>query len=560
MESDTKQRLRTRVSLAALVAAGILAACSDSSDSSDAAQAGAETAEAASTTFVFGLANEPRTLDPAYVYDGDTLRILDQIYETLVMLEPGTAQIVPGLAESYTVSPDGLTYTFALREGVRFHDGTDFDAAAVCYNFDRLYNFKGVQQSYSLSTFWQIIFGGFATQDSESSPKTSLYASCEARDARTAVLKLTSPSSALVAALASRYMGIVSPAAVEKYGDDAEISGGSFSFPGTFGSEHPTGTGPFKFETWQRGDKLSLVRNDDYWGDKASIHRLVFKAIPDGPARRQALESGEIDGYDAVAPQDIDALREAGYTILQRAPYNVGYLGFQQRFAPLDNLKVRQAIAHSLNRQALVNAYFPPDTRVADQFLTREILGYSDNVPKYDYDPEKAKQLLAESGVSDLTVEFWYPTGVSRSYMPDPKAIMETFKADMEKVGFTVVPKAVPWTPDYVAGIQRGDAPMYIVGRLGTYADPSDFLGSLFSNSQRMATSPAVVEGLEKALAEVDVEKRAAMYRDLNDQIMAVVPGVPYASVPAFLAFKPGVKGFVTSPVAQESMATVTVD
>lgn len=541
------------IGLATLLA-GVLAACDK-----PAAPAADTTAAAADTsipTFVFGIANEPRTLDPAYVYDGDTLRILDQIYETLVQLKPGTAEIVPGLASAHDVSEDGKTYRFTLRQGVTFHDGTPFDAKAVCFNFDRSYHFKGVQQTLSLSTFWQNVFGGFATQDMPSSPKTSLYASCEVADAHTAVLHLTRPSSALIPALASRYFGIVSPTAVAQHGDGVEISGASFSFPGTFGTAHPTGTGPFKFDTWQRGDKLVLARNDAYWGDKAHIQSLIFKAIPDGPARRQALESGEVDGYDAAAPQDVEALRSAGYLAVERPPYNVGYVGLQPGFPPLDNLKVRQAISHALNREALVKAQFPEGSTLPTQFLTPQIPGFNPDLAFYEYNPERARALLAEAGQPHPTIEFWYPTGVSRAYMPDPKAIMEAFKADLEKVGVKVVPKAVPWTPEYVAGLQQNKAPMYIVGRLGTYADASDFLDSLFTN-RRMVTSDGIIEGLANARTEVDLAQRAAMYQKVNADIMALAPGVPFVSAPTHLVFKAGTKGFVASPIAQESMASV---
>ncbi|MBK6569893.1 ABC transporter substrate-binding protein [Candidatus Aalborgicola defluviihabitans] len=551
-------RRTTTIGIAAMLA-GALVACdkpAGPSASTAAAPAAPAAADKSIPTFVFGLANEPRTLDPAYVYDGDTLRILDQIYETLVQLKPGTAEVVPGLASAHTVSEDGKTYRFTLRDGVTFHDGTPFNAAAVCFNFDRLYNFKDVQQTLSLSTFWQNVFGGFATQDLPSSPKSSLYASCEASDDHTAVLNLTKPSSALIPALASRYFGIVSPAAIKEYGDSVEISGASFSFPGKFGTEHPTGTGAFKFDKWQRGDKLVLARNDTYWGNKASIQSLIFKAIPDGPARRQALESGEIDGYDAAAPQDVEALRGEGYLVVERPGYNVGYVGFQNKTPPMDNVKVRQALSHALNREALVRSQYPAGAKLATQFLTTHVPGFNPDLKSYSYDPELARKMLAEAGHPNPTIEFWYPTGVSRAYMPDPKAIMEAYKADLEKVGVNVVVKAVPWTPEYVAGLQQGKAPMYIVGRLGTYADASDFLDSLFING-RMATSPEIIAGLAAARTEVNLEKRAEQYQKISAEIMALAPGVPFVSAPTHLVFKAGTKGFVASPIAQESMASV---
>ena len=526
-----------------MVAAGLLASASTMGY---AAQSGASDENI--DTFVFSYSNEPRIIDPRYTYDSNTAMVLASIFETLVRTKPGTSEIVPGLAESWEMEDEGRSIRFQLRQGIEFHDGTPFDAKAVCYNFDRNFNFKGVQQSRSLSTYWQEIFGGFATQDTPGSPASSLYKSCDVVEEHVARLNLNQPNASIVPALSSVYMGLSSPTAMEKYGDGVELKGTSFLFTGTYGTEHPTGTGPFKFHSWNRGDKLVLTANEKYWDGSPKIQTLIFKPIADGPARRQALENGEIDGFDAVAPQDIEPLRSAGFNIIERPINNVGYIGFNQNKPPYDNILVRQAIAHALNREAVLKAHFPESAILPQQWiLPPDLAGYPKDYQFFAYDPEKAKQLLEESGLTDRTLEFWYPSGVTRSYMPDPKAIMEAFKVDLERVGFKVQAKAVPWVPEYVAALQQGRAPMYVIGRVSTHAAESDQLNALFG-SGRLASTPELMERMEQAKLEMDADKRAAMYRAIGGELADLAPGVPFSSVPSYLAFKPEFVGYVASP------------
>ncbi|MGH8967905.1 MAG: ABC transporter substrate-binding protein, partial [Actinomycetes bacterium] len=342
------------------------------------------------------------------------------------------------------------------------------------------------------------------------------------------------------------------------YGDEVEVSGSSFEFTGTFGSEHPTGTGPFRFESWKRGDKLTLERYDHYWGEKAKLATLIYKPIPDGQARRQALENGEIDGYDNVAPQDVDALTSGDYVLEERPSSNVGYLGFNRSFKPLDNVKVRQSMAHAINREALLEAMYPPGSLLAEQWVppSMSLDGTESSAPSYDYDPVKAKQLLDDSGVSTPTLELWYATGVTRPYMPDPKAIASTFKADLEKVGFTVNVKGVPWTPDFLGALRGGEAPMYIVGLLPDLADPSQYFGT-FDDAGRWGDLPRdLVADIDAAESETDPARRVTMYEHINAEAMEDLPGLPLVHGVTHLAFAPEVTGFSASPVFAESMAT----
>ena len=512
-------------------------------------------------TLVFGTSTDPVSLDPAYVSDGESLRVADQIFETLVTTEEGGTDPAPSLAKSWESSDDGLAWTFELQTGVKFHDGTDFNADAVCTNFDRWYNFKGVQQSANVSYYWQTVFSGYA--HNEGDLPESLYKSCEAVDDDTVTINLTSPSASFVAGLAVPAFSIASPAALEKY--DADKVGGTNDEPNIetpFGTAHPIGTGPFKFVKWVRSERLEMARNDDYWGDKAKLDRLIFQPIADGSARRQALESGDIQGFDFVNPADLQDLDAAGFQILERPAFNVGYVGMNQAKPPLDNPKIRQAIAHALNREALVKAKYPPGAEVAKEFMPPELFGYADDVTEYDYDPDLAKQLIQDSGVTNPTIEFWYPTNVSRPYMPEPEANFQAFKSDLEKVGFKIVPKSGDWEVDYIDTLDGGNAQMYLFGWTGDFGDPDNFVGTFFRTKQPSwgFDNAEIRNKLEEARKEGDEDKRVELYQEANRLIMDFLPGVPYVHTKPALAFASNVKGYVPSPVSIEPFSIVSVE
>jgi peptide/nickel transport system substrate-binding protein len=206
--------------------------------------------------------------------------------------------------------------------------------------------------------YYVVFFEGFSDKKTP-----SLYQSCEAKDEDTVTVNLTKPSASFLAAMSQASFSMQSPEALKNYEAD-KVSGTAEApkFDGTYGKEHPTGTGALKFESYTAQDKVTLVRNDDYWGQKAILDKVIFRTIPDLAARRQALEAGEIQGYDNADPGDVEALR-ANYQVLQRPAFNVAYLGFNQEQKPLDNPKIRQAIAHALNRDALIKAKYRPASR-----------------------------------------------------------------------------------------------------------------------------------------------------------------------------------------------------
>jgi peptide/nickel transport system substrate-binding protein len=507
-------------------------------------------------TLVFAASADPVSMDPAFISDGESIRVTNQIYEGLVKTKAGSTEIEPSLAKSWTSSPDAKVWNFELQQGVKFHDGTPFNAQAVCDNFNRWYNFKGLLQSDSVSYYWVSFFGGFSDKKTP-----SLYQSCEAKDDDSVTITLTQPSASFLAALSQSAFSISSPTALKKYDAD-KVSGTADEpkFEGSYGLEHPTGTGALKFESFAANDKVVLARYDDYWGAKSILDKVIIRTIPDLPARRQALEAGEIQGYDNADPGDVEALK-ANYQVIQRPAFNVAYVGFNQKKKPLDNIKIRQAVAYALNRDALIKAKYPPGSIVASQFMPPEVQGYNDNVTKYSYDPNKAKQLIAESGVKDPTIEFWYPTSVSRPYMPDPAANFQAFKSDLEKVGFKIVPKSAPWRPNYNNATQSGQAAMFLLGWTGDFGDADNFIGVFFQkfSPQFGFENKEIFSLLDNAERETDPAKRVDLYKQANEAIMKFLPGVPYASTGPFLVFTKNVKGYIPSPVTTELFATVSL-
>ena len=526
--------------LAIVVAAGLVAGCGTNGESGRGG------------TLVVALLDDPRTLDPATTNQIISLQVTYQMFETLVKLEPGGTRVVAGLARSWTSSPEGRIWSFQLEDNVRFHDGTPFDAAAVCANFERWYRFTGILQSPAVSAVWQAVFGGFATKDLPNTPTSSLYESCATRGEREAVITLTRPSGAFLSALASPPFAMASPDALRRYEAD-KVTGSAEAprFEGTFATEHPIGTGPFRLEQWARKDRLVLVRNDDYWGDKARLERVIFRYLPDGSARRQALQTGEIDGYDPVDPADIRPLRSAGFQVLERPAFNVGFVGINQARPPLDRLEVRQAVAHALNREALVRAKYAEGAVVAKQFTPPALWGHAGNVREYDYDPARARQLLAQAGVVDPAVELWFPTGVADPVWVDTQGIAAAFEADLEAAGFKVTLKPAPLRPDYASAVSRGAVQLFLGAAYGDRSDPDAFLGSYQRTSPRLLglQDPELFRLLDEGEAEPDQARRQPLYEQANRLLVELLPGVPYVHVPVYIALSPKVQGHPHSPV-----------
>jgi peptide/nickel transport system substrate-binding protein len=534
-----------------------------------AASAGGATARqsSGSGTFVFGVAFDPITLDPAIANDDESLRVAAQIYEPLVGLRHGGTRVAPALATRWKAKDNGLSWIFTLRGGVRFQDGTPFDAPAVCFNFERWYGFTGSFQRVGAFS-WQTVFGGFRNPEpGVSGPDKSLYRGCRVINRLSVRLLLRRRSSAFLAGIALPSFGIASPTALKRYdADDGSFDAGVFHPVGTYSTQHPTGTGPFMFKSWEPGKRVELVRNPRYWGKPAKVGRILFPTISDSSALLRALRRGEIDGYDEYAPADLTTIKkDRRLKLLNRPSMTLGYVGMNLSIPPMDKLPVRQAVAYGLDRRSVVRSFFVAGQgEVADQFLPPALAGYARDVRRYPYDPARARALLRKAGLKlPVKIDFWFPTDVWRPYLPYPRAMFDRFASGLAKAGFQVVAHEAPWSPDYLGAINAGKAQLYLVGWNGDYPDPADFLGFFFQRFNPLFgfRNPKLFELLDRAEAETNPARRARLYRRASRFVMELLPVVPYVYVKRAIALRRNVTGYVTEPMGPitERFASVSV-
>ena len=511
----------------------------------------------ASTTFVFGTEADATLLDPSLVSDGPSLRPTDQIFESLVGFKLGGTDVVPELATKWSPSKNGLNWTFTLRRGVRFSDGTKFNAAAVCFNYNRWFNFPAPLQSDALSYYWITVFQGFKNPASGNpGPDKALYKGCKASGQYSVTLQLTRRSTSFLAAIGLPNFGIASPTALKKYQADAGTvdSTGVFHPTGSFATQHPVGTGPYMLKSWNVGNSMELVPNKFYWGKKPKITRVILRPIGDTAARLQALQSGEVQGIDGVNPSDFATVRSnPKLTLKVRPVFSVGYIGINQAKPPFDKLAVRQALAYAIDKNTVAKAFYGGVGVPANQFLPPALFGNAKTgVPAYTYNPAKAKQLLQSAGLSlPVKVDFWYPTNVSRPYMPDPQRNFQAFQASMEQSGFSVTPHSAPWRPDYRSGVSVGNAQLYLYGWIADFGDPANFLNVHFGShtDQFGFTNEKLFTELAKADAESNTATRTKLYQQASIDVMNFLPVIPYVWAGSAIALDKNVKGYVVGPI-----------
>lgn len=552
-------RKATPVVLATTLALTLAACAQSERDSGGTPTAGGDTKD----TITFGAAGAPELFDPFYATDGETFRVTRQMMEGLVGIKPGTAEIEPELATSWEASADGKEWTFKLRDGVKFWDGEAFNAAAVCYNFERMFNQNAVAQG-GPAGYWADVIGSF-----KSDAANALYQSCAAKDDMTAVVKISRATSKFPTALSLDSFSMQSPKAL-KDGDANNVTkqGEGFGYPAY--SKNPVGTGPYKLDKYDEANKtVTLVRNDAYWGDKAKTAKLVFKIIPDESTRRQELKAGSIDGYDLPNPVDWKGLKDDGNQVLVRPAFNILYLGFNpERNPKLKDLKVRQAIYHALNREQLVKTQLPEGATVATQFMPDTVSGYNKSLQPYAYDVAKSKALLKEAGAEGMTLLFAYPSEVSRPYMPDPQKIYDALRTDLEAVGIKVQVNTKPWNGGYLDTVDNGGYDAWLLGWTGDYDSADNFIGTFFANLKENDFHTAVTtfgktlsDDLTKADGIVDEAQRNADYEKINQQISEeYLPALPLTHSPPALVVSEKVKGLVASPLTAETFSGVTVN
>ncbi|MCJ7733849.1 MAG: ABC transporter substrate-binding protein [Anaerolineales bacterium] len=337
-----------------------------------------------SDTFVFGRGGDSVQLDPAIVTDGESFRVTGQVLEPLYQYEPGSTKPIPALAESCTPNEAGTEWVCVLRQGVKFHDGTDFNAEAVIFNYERMrFTDNPLHFESQVYEYYETMWGGF--------DDASMITSVEKVDDYTVKFVLKESLAPFLANIAMDIFAISSPAAMEAAGED-------YGLP----SNGAVGTGPFKFVEWVEGDHVTVEANTDYWGGAPGVDQIVFRVIADDSARFLALQAGDIQGLEQAVVEDL-AVAEASddLYVLTRPALNTGYLAFSYNIVEFQDVRVREALAHAINRQGLVENFLGDYGEVATNFLPPLIWGHNFDIVDWEYDPDLSRALLAEAGFPD---------------------------------------------------------------------------------------------------------------------------------------------------------------
>lgn len=518
------------------------------------ATASASTAEPGpSAVFTFGTASQPLGLDPALVSDVESYRITRQVMEGLVGVDQTTGQPTPLLATEWQNSDEGRSYTFKLRDNVTYQDGAPFDAASVCSNFNRWFNFpEALRQQASGSTF-KGVFKAHADQAS-----LSIYKGCTALAPDNVRIDLTQPFTGFLQALTLPAFAMSSPQALAAQNADV-LDQNRDGQPVSAYALHPVGTGPYVFGSWNDGS-ITLSSNKNYWGDKGQIGTIHFVTYDHPQTRMQALLDGKIDGYDTVTVGNFDQLVKRGEQIIQRDPFSVMYLGMNQEIPILQNIKVRQAIEMALDKDTLIRRFFIDNTAQASQFVPPKLSGFNNNAPSLGHNPAKAKELLAEAGYKGEELKFYYPLNVTRPYLPTPEKVYAEISRQLTAVGLNVKPMPVEWSEGYLQKVTSpGDHALHLLGWNGSYSDPDNFVGPLFGENtgEFGYQDPQVFSKIARARGLPEGKDRTEQYQTINAQIAATVPAVPIAYPISALALSDRVLKYPASPVLNEVFTKV---
>ncbi|WP_264357410.1 ABC transporter substrate-binding protein [Pseudarthrobacter sp. MM222] len=503
--------------------------------------------------FTFGTASQPLGLDPALVSDVESYRITRQVLEGLVGVDQTTGQPTPLLATEWQAANDGRAYTFKLRDKVTFHDGSAFDAAAVCSNFDRWFNFPEALRQQATGTSFKGVFKAHADQAA-----LSIYKGCTALAQDNVRIELTQPFTGFLQALTLPAFAMSSPQALTTQSADVLNQNRDGQAVSAYGL-HPVGTGPYVFSSWNDGD-VTLSSNKDYWAEKGQIGTIHFVTYDQPQTRMQALLDGKIDGYDTVTVGNFDQLVKRGQQIIQRDPFSVMYLGMNQEVPILQNLKVRQAIEMALDKDTLIRRFFIDNTAQATQFVPPKLSGFNTNAPSLGHDPEKAKALLTEAGYLGEELKFYYPLNVSRPYLPTPEKVYAEISRQLIAVGLNIKPVPVDWSEGYLQKVTSpGDHALHLLGWNGSYADPDNFVGPLFGEKtgEFGYQDPQVFSKIARARGLADGKERTEQYQTINAQIAVTVPAVPIAFPISALALSDRVLKYPASPVLNEVFTKV---
>jgi len=454
---------------------------------------------------VVGQIAEPKSLDPSTVTAVNDFRIVMNIYDGLVRYTDGKLEVEPALAKSWDISSDGTVYTFNLRSGIKFHDGSDFNADAVKFNFDRMLNKDHPYHNtgpFPLSFFFSAI------------------KSVDVVNANTVKFTLNEPYAPFLSNLAYPTGLIVSPAGVKKHGKD-------------FG-RNPSGTGPFKFNEWKSNERVVVDKNSGYWDGKAGTDAVVFRPITDANTRVAEMLSGGIDMMVEVPPASLSKFGGSKFSIVEQAGPHVWFLILNAKEGPFANKKVRQAANYAINKQAIVNDVLEGTAAIAAGPTPPAFAwAYNNSLQPYPYDPAKAKALIKEAGVEGAKLTFYVTEGGSG--MLDPVAMGTAIQADLKAVGFDVEIKTFEWN-SFLGEVNPGlegkadmaemawmtndpDTLPFLALRTESWPDKGGFNSGYYSN-------PKVDDLLNKARSSTDQAERAKLYQEMQEIVQEDAPWV----------------------------------
>ena len=489
-------------------------------------------------TLVVGLVAEPVNLDPAQVTDLNSNRVGRRVVETLVTFPDESTQVVPGLAESWTISKDGLQYTFKLRSGIKFHDATPLTAEAVKFSIERQINPEHPAHKLGKYPFANFFFGNVKAVEVLS-------------DERVAFL-LKEPRASFLAILTAGAASIVSPTAVMKSGPDYPLQ--------------PVGTGPFKFGSWDRGQRVVLEKNPAYWKFPVKLDRVIYRPIVEDQARLTELLTGSLDVIVGVPPDFVGQLESGGKVgVLKQVGAHVWYLGINNQKKPFDDKRVRQALNYAVNKDAIVRDVLKgtgtpsrgpvlPNTWAADATLKA-----------YPYDPARAKKLLAEAGYPNgFSTTLWVPE--SGSGMQSPVAMSTVMQSNLKAVGVNVVLQTMEWGA-FLAKLRTKEQELFALSWMAGTEDPDMVMYPLLHSSQwtpngpnrALYKNPKFDDLLQQARLTTDQARRASLYKEAQRILVDDAPWVFVDHEIQIAAVARRVQGFKLHPSFDLRVETISL-